>query len=95
MSSYIAAATSSTPSWANHGGFTKGNDKFADRCPIASTASSGLCTNAQPQNTGYYPVQVSTRILGKRTAPPLTFSYSCPRPAWFYPKILILTPRPS
>ena len=30
--------------------------------------------------------QVSTRILGRRTAPFTPFSYSLPRPAWFYPR---------
>ena len=33
---------------------------------------------------------ISTRILGRRTAPSPTFPYSCPRPAWRYPKILVL-----
>ena len=32
-----------------------------------------------------------TRILGRRTAPYPTFPYSYPRPAWFYPNILVLT----
>ena len=40
-------------------------------------------------------LQVSTRILGKRTAPLLAFSYFYPRPAWFHPNILVLAPRPS
>ena len=41
--------------------------------------------------------QVSTRILGRRTAPFPPFLYSLPRPAWFYPNILVVvsTPRPS
>ena len=34
-------------------------------------------------------MQVSSRILGRRTAPFPTFPYSSPRPAWRYPKILV------
>ena len=36
-------------------------------------------------------VQVSTRILGRRTAPFFPISYFQPRPAWVHPKILVLT----
>ena len=36
-------------------------------------------------------LQISTRILGRRTAPFPPFLNSQPRPAWFYPKILVLT----
>ena len=38
-----------------------------------------------PDCKGKHPV-VSTRILGRRTAPLPTFPYSSPRPAWFYPR---------
>ena len=34
--------------------------------------------------------EVNTRILGRRTAAFPTFPHSYPRPAWFYPKILVL-----
>ena len=42
-----------------------------------------------------HPAQVrgSTRILCRRTAPFTTLPCSSPRPAWCYPKILVLTPR--
>ena len=33
-----------------------------------------------------YVRQVSTRILGRRTAPFTTFPYFYLRPAWFYPR---------
>ena len=36
--------------------------------------------------------QARTRILSRRTAPFPPFPHSLPRPAWLYPKILVLTP---
>ena len=36
-------------------------------------------------------LQVSTRILGRHTAPFTTLPYSLPRPAWLHPNILVLT----
>ena len=39
----------------------------------------------------HYLHQASTRILGRRTAPLPPLSYFLPRPAWFYPNILVLT----
>ena len=36
------------------------------------------------------PVFLVLGILGRRAAPVFTFSYSLPRPAWRYPKIILL-----
>ena len=57
VASSIVQATSQTPSYYNHGGFTRSSDKYADRCPIASTNTQSMCLNVVPSSSGTYPTE--------------------------------------
>ena len=58
---------------------------------VKSRRGLGWIRDSTSCHRDYSELQVSTRILGRRTAPFPTFPYSSPRPAWLLPKILVLT----
>ena len=60
-------------------------------CGGSTAAVYPRCGDAQRQSARRDHRCASTRILGRRTAPCSTSPYYSSRPAWSYPKILVLT----